>query len=169
MMNPKKAMRIAALCVGLFGVIFIAVGVITFAALAMPETRALRIAANEAYPVHDAVYTEYSRTGTTMNNEPMYRLHFRWGEYTGRTNAVFSHARAAARVGQSVRIRVSDAGVAVPLEFERGANSVIGFVFVGVFGGLGLVAVVVAAVLGAVGRKKGGMRTPDNTETNFYR
>ena len=143
------------LAVGLFvfALLFSAIGLITYFFTAWPETRDLRLSQNENYPVVDAVFTEYRRSNTTVNGETMYRLHFEWDGGYGRTNASFTQGEAISRVGLSVPVRVSN-GHAVPLTFERSALSIIGFVFLGVFGGIGFITMVTAAILGKIYKKK---------------
>ena len=152
-MNQNKILKFLAIGAAILGLIFAAVGVITFLLTAMPESNALRFAANEDYPVQAGIYTQYRRTNTHVNNNRMYRLRFEWDGGYGYTNAAFTNSEANAYIGRQVDIRVGD-GRAVPLDFTRSAYSIIGFVFLGVFGGTGVIALVVAAILGYVYKKK---------------
>ena len=146
----QKIIGFMALGTLIFGLIFGGLGVGMYVGFTVPENRDLRIATNESYAIQTAVITGYDRTGTTMGNETMYRLTFEWDGSTGRTNAVFTGSQARARVGQPIQIRVSDSGRAVPVEYERSAFSILGWVFLGTFGGIGAIAIIAAVVLSII-------------------
>jgi len=147
-MDKRKAFAIAAACVALFGLIFVAVGGGVFAGLALPEMRDQNIARNDAYSVEVAVITREVRSSTMVNGEWRYRLAFSWGDNLhGQTAPVYSHQQAVALVGDVLIIRVNDSGRAVPVDFQTSARSTVGWVFLPVFGGIGLVALLVAGGL----------------------
>ncbi|MCL2363896.1 MAG: hypothetical protein FWC71_04450 [Defluviitaleaceae bacterium] len=165
-MNVVKALRIAALCVGIFGLIFVATGVGIYIGLHRPETRDLRIAQNENYPMHTAIVTNYAQTNTTVNNERMYRVTFAWDGLTAQTGARYTQRQAQALVGTNLMIRVNHEGRAVPANFERTVLSTLGNVFLFTFGGIGVVAWVVAIILFTVARRKKRLNGED---LNVYR
>lgn len=163
-MNRAKGLRIAAWGVGLFGLTFLLTGILTFVFTALPETRDLRIANNEAYTLSTAEVTGYTRTNFVQNGEPMYRLELRCirNGYTGRTNPRYTQREAQALMLLTMPIHVTEDGHIVPVHFQRSGMSVLGFVFLGVFGGIGVIALVIALVLGSASRR-------NREETNHYR
>ncbi|MCL2445179.1 MAG: hypothetical protein FWD06_00190 [Oscillospiraceae bacterium] len=146
-MDKRKALGIAAACVLLFGLIFAAVGGGVFAGLALPEMRDQNIARNETYPVHSAMVTREVRTSTMVNGEWRYRVAFSWDGNHGQSNAIYTRAQAEAMVGDTINIRVSSNNRAVPVDFQTSALSTVGWVFLPVFGGIGLVAILIAGGL----------------------
>jgi len=153
-MKTSKILTIVALAVGIFGFIFAATGTGLYLGLALPETRDLRIAANESYTVQTATFTDIVSSNTFINNIRMYRLQFTWNGDSATTNPNFTRDEALTQVGETVQIRVNDSGRAVPVNYERSVLSTLGFVFVGVFGGIGAVALLIALVCGLTAVRK---------------
>jgi len=152
-MRDIKILKWLAIGAVAFSLLFSGIALIVYFFTAWPETSALRFAQNENYPIHTATFTEYRRTTIMVNNEIMYRLYFEWDGNRDRTRAVYNLREAEARIGQPVQIRASE-DRAVLLNFERTALSIVGFVILGVFGGIAFIALVIAGVLGLVYKKK---------------
>ncbi|MCL2195795.1 MAG: hypothetical protein FWB76_07595 [Oscillospiraceae bacterium] len=148
-MNKRKALGIAAACVLLFGLIFAGVGGGIFLGLALPEIRDFNFARNADYPMHSATITHVERSNTMVNGEWRYRVVFRCddGIHHGRTAPSYSRRTAETMVGDTINIRVSENGRTVPVYFFTSARSTIGWVFLGVFGGIGVVAILTAGGL----------------------
>ncbi|MCL2531033.1 MAG: hypothetical protein FWE40_02600 [Oscillospiraceae bacterium] len=148
-MDRRKGLAIAAASVLLFGLIFMAVGGGVFAGLALPEIRDFNFARNADYPVYSATITHAVRSSTMVNGEWRYRVVFSCddGIHHGRSAPVYSHRSAEAMVGNTIDIRVSENGRAVPVDFQTSARSTVGWVFLPVFGGIGLVAILTAVGL----------------------
>ena len=152
-MNETTILKWLALGATIFALAFSAAGLITYFFTAWPETNSIRFLQNENHPVYTAVYTEVVRTNTTVNNDRMYRLRFDWNGNYGQTNPRFTLREAEVRIGDTVQVRVGN-GNAVPLDFERSVHSTLGFIFLGVFGGIGFLAMIGAFVLMAVAKRK---------------
>jgi len=152
-MNESRILKWLAVGAMVFALIFSATALIVYFFTTWPETNALRFAQNENHPVYTAVYTETVRTNTHVNNERMYRLRFEWDGNYGQTNPAFTLREAEARIGQTVQVRVGD-GSAVPLDFERSVHSTVGFIILGVFGGIAFFALVTGFVLMAISKRR---------------
>jgi len=126
----------------LFALAFIGTGLGVFLGFAVPESRDLAVATNTSYPIHTVVVTRAIRSSATVNDERMYRIEFDWEGGTERTRPIYTGIQANAMVGQEISIRISDAGRIVPVDFERSDLSIIGWVFLGVFGGIGLFTII---------------------------
>jgi len=148
-MQKRKILTIAAACVALFGLIFAAVGGGVFAGLALPEIRDAAIAANADYPTQVAIVTRAVPTATHINNQRMYRVQFSWGDSLyGQSAPVYTQQQAESLVGTEILLRVSATnGRAVPVDFAPSARSTVGWVFLPVFGGIGLIALLAAGGL----------------------
>jgi len=129
------------------GLLFVGIGAGMFFGFTVPENRDAAIARNVDYPQFTATVTNFVPSTTTVNNELMYRIYFTWndGANTYRSRAVYTRAEAAALVNQQIQIRVAPNGRAVPADFTNSPLSLLGYVFLGVFGGIG-----VASLIGAV-------------------
>lgn len=146
-MNKQKVFGIAAACVLLFGLIFAAVGGGLFIGFAVPEIRDTTIATNTAYPLHTAVVTREVRSSAIVNNERLYRVAFSWDDNHGQSNALYTRAQAESMVGETIMVRVNENGRAVPVNFAPSVLTTLGWVFLGVFGGIGLAAILTAGGL----------------------
>jgi len=148
-MDKSRALRIAAWCVGLFGVAFLLTGLLVYNFTARVETRDLRIANDDTLTLSTVEVTSYTRSAFVQNGESMYRLNLRCirNGYTGHTNPRYTQREAQALMIVTMPVRITDAGHMVPVYFERSGMSVLGFVFLGVFGGIGAIALVVALLL----------------------
>lgn len=136
-MTAENTLRVLKWVFGCMGLTFLLTGVGLFIGLTLPESRSLRAAANEAYPLRTAVYTDYIRTHVRVNGEARYRLRFVWNGHAANTNAVYTYREAVARLGEEIQVRVTDTDRAVPVDFRRSVNSTLGYVFLGVLGGIG--------------------------------
>jgi len=145
-MSRVRALKIVALVFSLVGVIFSGVGLGIYFGFAFPETRNMRIAQNADLPTQNAVFTQVIPTNFVVGNQRMYRLRFGWDGQSAQTNPIYTYNQANDRVGQTVLIRVDDNGRAVPVDFFRSGHSTLGFIFLGVFGGIGLIMVIGAMI-----------------------
>jgi len=152
--NDVRVIRILSWVIGCIALAFLATGLVTFWLLALPETRDLRIAENDAYPIYTASVTRFERSNLTVSGQRMYRLVFTVGGQQERTNPIFSETQALAEVGNTLRVRISEDGRAVMLHFRRSGNSIVGFVFLGVFGGLGAAGLISVIIMRAIANKR---------------
>jgi len=146
-MNKRTILAIVAAVVFAFGFIFAATGAGVFLGLAAPEIRARQIATNESYATQPATVTRVIPSASTVNNQRLYRIGFRWNETHGESNAVYTWQQAEALVGSTITVRVGTNGRAVPVDFTPSVHSTIGWVFLPVFGGIGLLAIIAAVVV----------------------
>ena len=120
------------------GVLFLGLGIGFFMGFTVPENRDYRIAKNETLPIATATVTRHIVSNTHINNQRMYRVEFEWGEnQTSTTRATFTRQEALDLVGQQVQIRVQG-NRAVMVDFERSVLSMLGWIFLGTFGGIGV-------------------------------
>jgi len=151
----KRILGFISLGIGIFGLIFTAVGFGIFFGFAVPEMRDEAIASNAELHVQTAVVSRYQRTNTQMNNDWMYRLVFEWDGNTAQTTPSYLHREATAMVGESIQIRVDESGRAVPVNFQPSPLSILGWVFLWVFGGIGSIAIIISLfVLRARNRRR---------------
>ncbi len=151
--DRKKLFRIIGFVLLAAGILFVLIGAGFFLGFAVPETRDLGIARNESIAPVGAQVKKIERTGISVGFEPMYKIVFEWPEGSGESNAVYYKEDAEAMVGETVLIRIDD-GRAVLVDYQRSGLSIIGFVFIGVFGGLGVLFIGVFALLFALNRKE---------------
>lgn len=151
--NRKKALNIVSFVFLGLGVIFVLIGAGFFLGFAVPETRDLRIARNESITPISAEVKRVERTSASVGGETMYKIVYEWPDGSGKSNAAYSRAEAEAMVGETVLIRVSG-NRAVMIDYQRSALSIVGFVFIGVFGGLGVLFIGAFVLIFALNKRQ---------------
>jgi len=139
-------MKIIGMVMLSVGLLFGGMGAGFFLGFTMPENRDYRIATNENITPIVAEVVRYERTNTHVNNVQMYRIHFEWADGEGRSRATFNREEARGMVGEEIYIRI-DGDRAVMVDFERSVLSLLGWIFLGVFGGLGFGGLVSGVIL----------------------
>ncbi|MCL2379208.1 MAG: hypothetical protein FWC81_00255 [Coriobacteriia bacterium] len=144
------SLQIAGIVTFALGTFFLVAGTATMLGLAYPESRDLAIAQNQDLPVQMAVVTQPVRTNSTLNGVTMYRAAFEWDGKSAQTNPVYTQAEAEDMVGTTIQIRVTDSGRAIPVDYERSLYSILGWIFMGAFGGSGAFMLLIALVLSRI-------------------
>jgi len=146
----QYALRHAIIATLAIGIMFLIAGTATMLGLAYPESRDLAIAQNQNLPVQNATVTRSIRTNSSLNDVTKYRVAFEWNDNTARTNPAYTQDEAESMVGTTIQIRESASGRAVPVDYERSLYSTLGWIFMGAFGGGGILALFMSFVLSRV-------------------
>ena len=149
----KKALDIVSLVFLGLGFLFLIMGIGFYLGFAAPESRDLRLAQNENIMPISAKVVRAERTASNVNGETMYRIVFEWSDRTGKSNAVYSSIEAENMVGKTIQIR-AEGNRAVMVNYERSVLSLLGFIFIGVFGGLGVVFISTFIVVYTINKKQ---------------
>jgi transcriptional regulator with XRE-family HTH domain len=135
--SRKKALSIVSYVFLCLGIVFLLMGVVMYLVFAAPETRDLRLAQNENIVPVEAVVTRSEPSAISFQNERMYKIVFFCQAVEYKSNAAYSEKEANEMVGKTILVRM-EGKKAVMVDYRRSALTIVGFLLLGIFGGIGV-------------------------------
>lgn len=155
--SPQKALKITGFIFLGLGLMFLILGTGFYLGFSVPENRDYKIANDENLVPISAKVIEVRKTNIVTNAEYQYRVVFSWDEdgfkRISSSNPAYSETEANALLDTNVLIR-ADKEKTVLVNYQRSVYSVLGNIFFGVFGGLGVVFTVTFTVLLSASKNK---------------